>query len=67
MHNGVGIGQQEFLNLLQIGKSLGLKNIDYRAKILQADLNYRRSDTQSEVVVSIDTSRFTLHPIAQNK
>jgi signal transduction histidine kinase len=65
VHNGVGIGQQEFLNLLQIGKSLGLKNIDYRAKILQADLNYRRSDTQSEVVVSIDTSRFTLHPIAQ--
>jgi signal transduction histidine kinase len=67
VHNGLGLEQQEFQNLLQIGKSLGLKNIDYRAKILQADLNYRRSDSQSEVEVSIDTSTLTLLPIAETE
>jgi len=67
VHNGVGIGQQEFLNLLQIGKSLGLKNIDYRAKILQADLAYHRYADHSTVDVSIDISKLTLLPIAQNQ
>ena len=67
VHNGVGMEQQEFQNMLQTGKSLGLKNIDYRAKILQADLTYHRYDAHSTVDVSIDTSKLTLLPMAQNE
>ena len=67
VHNGAGMGQQEFQSMLQTGKSLGLRNIDYRAKILHADLKYHRSDTHSTVDVSIDTSKLTLLPIAQNE
>jgi signal transduction histidine kinase len=55
-HNGIGLSQQEYEHQLISGKSLGLKNIDYRAKILQATLKYHRGSDQSRVEIAMDTS-----------
>jgi signal transduction histidine kinase len=55
-HNGVGLSQQEFTHLLQSGKSLGLKNIEYRLKLLSAQIHYSRTDESSKIQISLDCS-----------
>ena len=61
-HNGVGISQSEYIQLLQTGKSQGLKNIDYRATLLQAPVRYIRHENVSIIDVSIDKSNLQLLP-----
>jgi signal transduction histidine kinase len=61
-HNGVGLSQQEFTHLLHSGKSLGLKNIDYRSTLLQAEVIYNRLESSSAIRVSIDTAKLQLLP-----
>jgi len=60
LHNGVGLSQTEYERLLASGKSLGLKNIDYRHKLLQADLSFRRLQDRSLVEIFIPYSKLTL-------
>ena len=52
-HNGVGISQSEFENLLNSGKSLGLKNIHYRTQILGGTLTYDRQSDYSSIRIEI--------------
>jgi signal transduction histidine kinase len=52
-HNGIGISQSEYENLLNMGKSLGLKNIDYRKRLLNAEVHYQRQRDQSEVIITL--------------
>jgi two-component system NarL family sensor kinase len=59
-HNGVGLSQQEFSHLLQSGKSLGLKNIDYRLKLLNAGIHYSRTDENANILISLDCSEMQL-------
>jgi signal transduction histidine kinase len=52
-HNGVGISQVEFENLLAKGKSLGLKNIAYRKQLLNASVHYDRQPTASFIHINL--------------
>jgi signal transduction histidine kinase len=65
LHNGVGLSQTEYERLLASGKSLGLKNIDYRYKLLQADLTFERLQDRSLVEIFIPHQNLTLISAAE--
>jgi two-component system NarL family sensor kinase len=66
MHNGMGLSQNDFERMLHAGKSLGLKNIDYRKQLLNAALTYQRQQDRSLIEIAIAMNNLQLQKTTQN-
>ena len=67
VHNGMGLSQQDYERMLHAGKSLGLKNIDYRKQLLNGALTYERQQDRSLIEIAITMPSLQLQQTTNEK